>query len=50
MQGQEHYEQDTYDDDLSGQISERTGEDLSHGIHELQWEEREEPDKVAIFE
>ena len=47
IQGQEHYEQDTYDDDLGGQICETTGEDLSHGIHEL---EREERDKVAIFE
>ena len=49
IQGQEHYEQDTCDDDLSGQISETTQGDLSHRILELQMEEQEEPDKVAIF-
>ena len=50
IQGQEYYKQDTYDDDLGGQISETTEDDLSHGIYELKMEEKEEPDKVAIFE
>ena len=42
-QGEEHYKQDTYDDDQDEQKSD-------HGIDELQMEEQEEPDKVAIFE
>lgn len=50
IQGQEYCKQDTYDDDLSGQISETTEENLSHGIYELKLEERGQPDKVAIFE
>ena len=48
-QGQELCEQDTCDDDQSEQISETTEEDLFHGIHKQQMEEREEPNKVAIF-
>ena len=48
--GQEHYEQYTYDDNLSEQISETTEEDLFHGIHKQQMKEQEEPNKVAIFE
>ncbi|XP_044180813.1 uncharacterized protein LOC114963733 [Acropora millepora] len=50
IQGQEHFKQDTYDEDLGGQISETTEEYLSHGIYELQMEKQEQPDKVAIFE
>ena len=50
IQGQEHYKEDTYGDDKSRQISEKTEDDLSHGIYELQMEEQEEPDKVAIFQ
>ena len=50
IQGQEDYKQDTRYHDLAGQVSETTEEDLSHGIYELQMAEREEPDKVAIFE
>lgn len=49
-QGQEYSKQDTYDDDLSRQISETRKEDFSHGICKLQMEEQEQPDKVAIFE
>ena len=37
--GEEHYKQDTNDDDQGG-----------HGIHEPQKDEQEDPDKVAIFE
>ena len=48
IQGQEYYKQDSYDDDLDGQISEATEEDLSH--YELKMEEQEQPDKVALFE
>ena len=47
---EEHYEQDTYNDDQSGQISDVMKKDFSPGIHELQIEKQEEPDKVAIFE
>lgn len=50
IQGQECYKQDTYDDDLGGQRSETTEDDLSHGIYELKMEEQEEPDNVTIFE
>lgn len=50
IQGQVQYEQETYDDDLGAQISETMKEDLFHGIHELEMEEREELDKVTIFE
>ena len=42
--------QDTYDEGLGGQISETPEEDLSHRINEVQIEEQEQPDKVAIFE
>ena len=49
IHGQDHYEQNICDDDLSGQISEITEQNLSHRIRELQMEEKEEPDKVAIF-
>ena len=46
IQGQEHYEQaSSYDDS-----SEMSEEDLSREILELQLKDREEPDKVAIFE
>ena len=48
IQGQEYYKQDTYDEDLGGQISKlATKEDLSH--YELKMKEQEQPDKVAIF-
>ena len=47
IQGQEYYEQGSYDDDSSRQTSETTEADLSH---ELQLKDQEEPDKVAIFE
>ena len=47
-QEEEHYEQDTYDDDKSGQISEVIKKDFSHPMQELQKEE--DQDKVAIFE
>lgn len=46
IQGQEHYEKGSCDDDPS----EMTGQDLFHGIHELQMEEQEELDKLTIFE
>ena len=47
-QEEEHFEQDTYDDDKSGQISEVMKKDFSYAMQELQKEE--ESDKVAIFE
>ncbi|XP_015757813.1 PREDICTED: uncharacterized protein LOC107337210 [Acropora digitifera] len=48
-QEEEHYEQDTYDDDdKSGQINEVMKKDFSYAMQELQKEE--DPDKVAIFE
>ncbi|XP_044166053.1 uncharacterized protein LOC114949082 isoform X3 [Acropora millepora] len=47
-QKEEHYEQDTYDDDKSGQISEVMKKDFPHAMQELQKEE--DQDKVAIFE
>ena len=47
-QEEEHYEQDTYDDDKRGQISEVIKKDFSHAMQELQKEENQ--DKVAIFE
>ena len=50
MQGQEHYEQGSCDDDSSEQTSGTSEEDLSREILELQLKDREEPDKVAIFE
>ncbi|XP_067018270.1 uncharacterized protein [Acropora muricata] len=50
MQGQEHYEQGSCDDDSSEQTSGTLEEDLSREILELQLKDREEPDKVAIFE
>ena len=49
-QEEEHCEQDTYDDDQGGQISDVMKKDFSPGIHELEIENREDPDKVAIFE
>ncbi|XP_015778959.1 PREDICTED: uncharacterized protein LOC107356850 [Acropora digitifera] len=49
-QEDEHYEQETYDDDQGGQISDVMKKDFSFGIHELQIERQEDPDKVAIFE
>lgn len=50
IQGQEYYKKDTYDEDLGGQKSEMTEEALSYGIDEVQIEELEQPNKVAIFE
>jgi len=50
LQGQEHYEQGSCDDDSSKQTSEITAEDLSCEILALQLKDQEEPDKVAIFE
>ena len=47
-QEEEHYEQDTNDDDKSGQISEVMKKDFPHAMQELQKEE--DQDKVAIFE
>jgi len=49
-QRQGYYEQDTHHDDIGGQRSEMMGKDLTCGINELQLEEKEERDKVAIFE
>ena len=47
-QEEEHYEQDTYDGDNSGQIREVMKKDFSHPMQELQKEE--DQDKLAIFE
>ena len=47
-QEEEHYEQDTYDDDKGGQIGEVIKKDFSHPMQEV--EKEEEQDKVAIFE
>lgn len=49
-QRQGYYEQDTHHDDIGGQTTEMMGKDLTRGINELQLEEQEERDKVAIFE
>ncbi|XP_074627687.1 uncharacterized protein LOC141885736 isoform X6 [Acropora palmata] len=48
IQGEGHFEQDTYDDDKSRQIGEVMKKDFSHAMQELQKEEGQ--DKVAIFE
>ena len=49
IQGQEYYEQGSYDDDSNGQTSETTEADLSHELH-LKEQEEPDKDKVAIFE
>ena len=49
-QRQGYYEQDTHHDDIGGQRTEMMGKDLTCGINELQLEEQEELDKVAIFD
>ncbi|XP_044179156.1 uncharacterized protein LOC122960770 [Acropora millepora] len=49
-QRQGYYQQDTHHDDIGGQRSKVMGKDLTDGINELQLEEQEERDKVAIYE
>ena len=47
-QEEEHYQQDTNDDDKSGQISKVMKKNFSHAMQELQ--KGEGQDKVKIFE